>query len=335
MKIAKTLNEFLSLRSMHSQKTVSFVPTMGNLHKGHLALMKEARDNSDVVVSSIFVNPAQFAPHEDFDKYPRTFESDVQKLSENKVGILFAPSNIKELYPPNFLTRVFLTQNSSANPLRNSENSGNWLEEQPESIRRPGFFDGVATVLTKLFNIVRPNVVVFGQKDAIQCILVKQIVRDLNYVDIKVIIGATEREADGLAMSSRNQYLSQIERKHFGPLLFNSLIETQKSYGIIKSVDKNISKEIVSFCFKQLEERFAKAIELIKPEKKENFGVEYVSLCDNETGQVYGAIFNEQKGVEYKEGKQEIIGSLNDLNLSIVVRVNGTRLLDNVLLKRL
>lgn len=334
MKIAKTLEEFLRLRSTYSQKRVSFVPTMGNLHQGHLSLIKQAKQHSDIVISSIFVNPAQFAPHEDFDKYPRTFETDIEKLNLNKVDLLFAPKNINELYPANFLTRVYLTPSTLANPLRNSRNSGNWLEEQPESLRRPGFFDGVATVLTKLFNIVRPNVVVFGQKDAIQCIVVKQLVRDLNFVDINVLVAEIERESNGLAMSSRNQYLSELEKKHFGPLLYGSLRETQRKFAEIRGFEKKNAKEIVKFCFAQLEERFCKAIREVKPGKSENFAIEYVSLCDNETGQVFGALLNE-KHKEFKEGRSEIIQSCNDMNLSIVVRVNGTRLLDNVLLKRI
>lgn len=334
MKIAKTLEEFLRLRSVYSQKRVSFVPTMGNLHQGHLSLMKQAKQRSDVLISSIFVNPAQFAPHEDFDKYPRTFESDVEKLNQNNVNLLFAPKNINELYPANFLTRVYMTPSTIANPLRNSQNSGNWLEEQPESLRRPGFFDGVATVLTKLFNIVRPNVVVFGQKDAIQCIVVKQLVRDLNFVDINVLISEIERENNGLAMSSRNQYLSELEKKHFGPLLYNSLRETQKIFTDNRNFDKKKAEEIVEFCFRQLEERFSKALKEVKPEKPENFAIEYVSLCDNETGQVFGALLNEKKK-EFKEGRRDITQNSNDMNLSIVVRVNGTRLLDNVLLKRI
>lgn len=342
MRIAKTLPEFLEIRSSLKSKNISFVPTMGNLHKGHLNLMNLAKKNSEILISSIFVNPAQFSPNEDFDKYPRTFEKDVEKLNSQGVDLLFAPLSTKELYPQGYLTRVYMSsQQGATNPLRNNEKQTNWLEEQPEGIKRPGFFDGIATVLTKLFNIIRPNVVVFGQKDAIQCIVVKQLVRDLNFADIKVIIGRTEREIDGLAMSSRNQYLNILERKNFGSILYSSLTASEKYYKentsstIKKNFNQDSARNLVENCYHSLEEKFKKALEIVNPNDKSRFAVEYVTLCDNETGKVFGSFYGEEKtGGLYKEGEMEIGKSRNEMNLSIVVRVNGTRLLDNIVLSR-
>ena len=332
MKIAKNLPEFIHYRNSLLTKSLAFIPTMGNLHAGHLSLISLGKSHAESTAASIFVNPAQFAPHEDFNKYPRTFDSDSKKLNDCKVDLLFAPLNTAELYPSSYLTRVCMSSiKNTGNPLRNDAGNINWLDEQPESIIRPGFFDGIATILTKLFNITRPNVVVFGQKDAIQCIVVKQLVRDLNFVNIKVVIGKIEREPDGLAMSSRNQYLSAIDRKAFGPILYGSLMKTRERCDLknLKNNSDNV-RNIVKGCYEDLEERFIRAMEVSRPENAGKYEVEYVTMCDNENGLVLGTMFGGKKR-EYNSGKNAI-KSIEDVNISLVVRVNGTRLFDNVVI---
>lgn len=173
---------------------VGFFPTMGALHEGHLDLAREARKQCKVLVSSIFVNPAQFAAHEDLGTYPRTEEQDLKALEEHGVDLVFLPTTAM-MYPPEFDTWVQTDVGNGRN----------------EGAVRPHFFKGVATVCTKLFNIIQPDVVYFGQKDAQQCVVIEHIVRDLN-MDISVHIVPTRRESDGLAMSSRNAYLSAEER---------------------------------------------------------------------------------------------------------------------------
>jgi pantoate--beta-alanine ligase len=173
---------------------VGFVPTMGNLHAGHLSLVRLARERASRVVTSIFVNRLQFAPHEDFDRYPRSFEADCGKLAAAGVDIVFAPDE-RVLYPE---PQRYIVQP----PPIASELEGKF---------RPGFFNGVATVVLKLFNCVQPAVAVFGKKDYQQLLVVRGMVRELN-LPIEIVAGETTREADGLAMSSRNAYLSPSER---------------------------------------------------------------------------------------------------------------------------
>lgn len=175
--------------------TVGFVPTMGYLHEGHLSLVDRARDTgASFIVVSIFVNPTQFGPSEDFDKYPRDEKRDLELLSSRGVDVVFLPA-VEAIYPPGSGTRV--VPGAVSEPL--------------EGERRPGHFAGVATVVLKLFNIVQPDLAVFGQKDAQQCAVVAQMVRDLD-VPVRLVFSETIREGDGLAMSSRNAYLSQDER---------------------------------------------------------------------------------------------------------------------------
>ncbi|MBT8130915.1 MAG: pantoate--beta-alanine ligase [Gammaproteobacteria bacterium] len=186
---------------------VGFVATMGNLHEGHLSLLNTARKHADKVVASLFVNPLQFGPGEDFSAYPRTPDEDQAALESVSCDLLFAPDE-STIYPDGDLsTRVVVGV----------------LGDVLCGAQRKGHFDGMATVVTKLLNIVAPDIAVFGQKDYQQLIVIKHIVRDLN-LPVRIISGSTIREADGLAMSSRNQYLTTAERA-IAPLLHEVLLE--------------------------------------------------------------------------------------------------------------
>ncbi len=186
---------------------IALVPTMGALHAGHLSLVDQARRHGDRVIVSLFVNPLQFGPHEDFDRYPRTFEQDCEQLSARGVHALFAPEE-RVIYPNGRegLTRVHVPG----------------LTEILCGCSRPGFFDGVATIVTKLFNTLQPDVALFGEKDFQQLVVIRRLVRDLN-LPVEVLAGPTVREVDGLAMSSRNAYLSAPERV-IAPRLHQSLL---------------------------------------------------------------------------------------------------------------
>ncbi len=175
-------------------KTLGLVPTMGALHAGHLSLVRAARAECDVVAATVFVNPLQFGPKEDFSKYPRTFEDDCRKLRAEKVDLLFAPAT-EQMYPPGASTVVHVEG----------------LSEKLDGKSRPGHFRGVTTVVAKLFEIARPHRAYFGQKDAAQLAILRKMARDLN-MDIEIVACPIVREADGLAMSSRNVYLSPEER---------------------------------------------------------------------------------------------------------------------------
>ncbi|HTQ01500.1 MAG TPA: pantoate--beta-alanine ligase [Casimicrobiaceae bacterium] len=176
-------------------RRVAFVPTMGNLHEGHLALMRIAREHGDAVVASIFVNRLQFGPNEDFDRYPRTMDADCAGLRGVGVDVLFAPEE-REMYP---VPQAYRVQPPP-------------LAEQLEGASRPGFFHGVCTVVLKLFNLVRPDAAVFGKKDRQQLAVVRGMVEQFN-LPIEIVAGETVRAADGLALSSRNNYLSKAERE--------------------------------------------------------------------------------------------------------------------------
>ena len=182
--------------ALASAGTVAFVPTMGALHDGHLALVERARELADTVVVSIFVNPLQFGPNEDLDRYPRTPEADLEKLAAHGVQYVFMPTD-DELYP--------------TWPIATTVHAGR-VSSLFEGKSRPGHFDGVLTVVAKLLNIVRPDVVLFGQKDAQQVFLVSQMVSDLD-LGVRVEVVETVREPDGLARSSRNRFLDDRERR--------------------------------------------------------------------------------------------------------------------------
>ncbi|WP_308031768.1 pantoate--beta-alanine ligase [Neisseria cinerea] len=203
MQIIHTIQELRAWRK--NAGTVAFVPTMGNLHEGHLALVREAKKRADNVVVSIFVNRLQFGQGEDFDKYPRTLQQDVDKLAAEGIAVVFAPDE-KELYP-----NVEQRYNVEPPNLQN-ELCGKF---------RPGHFRGVATVVSKLFNIVAPDVACFGKKDYQQLAVIKGLTEDLNF-DIEIVPVDTGRAADGLALSSRNQYLS-VEERAEAPRLYREL----------------------------------------------------------------------------------------------------------------
>ena len=192
----KIISDIQDLRDqLRGQNRAVFVPTMGNLHEGHLSLMRLARQHGDPVIASIFVNRLQFGPNEDFDKYPRTFEADIEKLEKEGVYVLFAPTE-KDLYPEPQEYRVEPPQN---------------LGKILEGEFRPGFFQGVCTVVLKLFSCVQPKVAVFGKKDYQQLMVIRQMCRQLA-LPVDIVPAETIRADDGLALSSRNGYLSSDER---------------------------------------------------------------------------------------------------------------------------
>jgi pantoate--beta-alanine ligase len=192
----KIISDIQDLRDqLRGQNRAVFVPTMGNLHEGHLSLMRLARQHGDPVIASIFVNRLQFGPNEDFDKYPRTFQADVEKLEKEGVYVLFAPTE-KDLYPEPQEYRVEPPQN---------------LGKILEGEFRPGFFEGVCTVVLKLFSCVQPKVAVFGKKDYQQLMVIRQMCRQLA-LPVDIVPAETVRAEDGLALSSRNGYLSTEER---------------------------------------------------------------------------------------------------------------------------
>lgn len=198
----------VSKEARQAGKRVGFVPTMGALHQGHLSLVRTARAQADVVIASVFVNPMQFGPTEDFGKYPRDAEKDSAMLAAEKCDHLFLPS-VEEMYPPGGTTWV------------NVEG----LSEKLDGRSRPGHFRGVTTVVAKLFNIVQPDFAFFGQKDAAQAAIVNKMVRDLNF-DVRIVVCPIVREADGLAMSSRNAYLNPEQRKQ-ALVLYRALMRVQ------------------------------------------------------------------------------------------------------------
>ncbi len=206
MRVVRRIGEMqdISEEFIRQGKTIGFVPTMGYLHEGHLSLFRIARKKADILVVSIFVNPIQFGPNEDYQIYPRDPEGDLRKCEQEGVDVVFMP-DVEEMYPPDFSTYVEVKN----------------LDEELCGKYRPGHFRGVTTVVTKLFNAVRPHLAVFGLKDAQQYFIIRRMVRDLN-MPIDIIPGPIVREPDGLAMSSRNVYLSPEERKQ-APALYQAL----------------------------------------------------------------------------------------------------------------
>lgn len=205
---------------------IGFVPTMGALHAGHLALVEVVKARGARAVVSIFVNPKQFGPHEDFDRYPRDVEGDAAKLSGAGADLLFAPA-VDEVYPPGV----------TVTPVHVSV-----VSEGMEGARRPGHFDGVATVVKRLFDIVEPDFAVFGQKDGQQVAVVRKMVADLR-LPVEIVVRETIREPDGLALSSRNQYLSPDERR-MAPALFRALLAGHLVYQLGEKKAEKILKMV-------------------------------------------------------------------------------------------
>lgn len=228
-------------------KTIGFVPTMGALHEGHLSLVKEARKMCDIVVVSIFVNPTQFGPHEDLNKYPRDLTGDTALLTEYNVDYIFVPT-IEEIYPPGFATYI--------------EVEG--ITDKLEGESRPGHFRGVATVVTILFNIIHPDFAFFGQKDAQQTVVVKRLTQDLG-LETEIVVLPTIREESGLALSSRNQYLNAEERQ---------------AASIIYRALKSARAE-----FKQGERNSERLIEVVRTTlgQEPRIKIDYISINDTET----------------------------------------------------
>lgn len=211
MNVATTLAEFRRLRAQLAGP-VGFVPTMGYLHEGHLSLARLARSSCESVIASIFVNPTQFAPTEDLAAYPRDLDRDLELLEKEGVDLVLAPSSNDEFYPSGYDTWVDV----------------GGIAQRLEGASRPTHFRGVATIVAKLFNIVRPQRAFFGQKDAQQAIVIQRMIRDLNF-DIELILGPTIREPDGLAMSSRNFYLTP-EQRAAAPVLRRCLERVENLY---------------------------------------------------------------------------------------------------------
>ena len=238
------------------KKKISLVPTMGNIHEGHLSLIKNAQKQSDYVVVSIFVNPTQFVAGEDFDEYPRTLDSDIELISKLNVNLVFIPEAI-ELYPMNnkISTEVSIPE----------------LESIYCGKHRPGHFRGVAMIVSKLFNIVQPDIAIFGEKDYQQLLIIRSLVKNL-FLPIEIISLPTVREASGLAMSSRNNYLTEPERQK-APMLYECIKTT---VNLIINGAKDYEKL----------EREAKLFL-----EKAGFKIEYYNICDSETlGPVQGKI---------------------------------------------
>lgn len=226
MKVVRTIEELR--QQLSGQLRTAYVPTMGNLHEGHLSLMRMARQYGDPVVASIFVNPLQFGPNEDFDKYPRTLEEDIVKLEDLRdVYVLFAPT-LKEIYPE---PQSFSVQTP--------DNLGNILEGEA----RPGFFEGVSTVLMKFFSCVQPKVAVFGKKDYQQLMVVRQMCRQFQ-LPVEIVAHETVRDEHGLALSSRNRYLSDDEKAE-AISLYNTLTHMEARLAAGEIDTKKIDREAV------------------------------------------------------------------------------------------
>jgi pantoate--beta-alanine ligase len=228
-------------------KTIGLVPTMGAFHEGHLSLMRNARTENDLVVTSIFVNPTQFGPKEDFNAYPRDLESDSKLASQVGVDVIFAPT-VNDMYPNGYATFVNVER----------------ITEKLCGASRPGHFRGVTTVVAKLFNIIRPHKAYFGQKDAQQCVVIKRMAEDLNF-GIDILIMPTIRETDGLAMSSRNKYLNDQERQ--------SALVLSKSLSMAKDMIKSGQTNAVDIL--QNMKKMIDAEPLAK--------IDYISIVDGET----------------------------------------------------
>jgi pantoate--beta-alanine ligase len=261
-------------------QTIGLVPTMGALHEGHLSLVREARRMCDVVVVSVFVNPTQFGPGEDYARYPRDLTQDAARLTDYNVDYIFAPPP-EEIYPKNFSTYVIV----------------GGLSDELEGKSRPGHFRGVATVVAVLLNIVRPDFAFFGQKDAQQTLVIKRLVRDLAF-ETETVVLPTVREESGLALSSRNAYLKEEERRT-APVLYRSLKRAKEAY-------------------KNGERTAGRLIEIIRMtiEAEPLAHLDYIGVTDAET--------------------MERLDKLDDRTvlIALAVYIGKTRLIDNLVLNK-
>lgn len=278
MKIIRTINEMKQIVNEANNKTIGFVPTMGFLHEGHLSLVKEAKKENDFVVTSIFVNPLQFGPNEDFDEYPRDEEQDANHAEQAGVDVLFIPA-MEEMYPKKMGIKIIVEEGTDVLCGRS----------------RPGHFDGVGTVLTKLFHIVQPNNTYFGLKDAQQYAVVHHLIEQLNF-PVKINGLPTVREQDGLAKSSRNVYLSDIERQE-AIFLYESLQYAQKR--VVDGIENPdiIIKEVTNML-----------------QEKTSGKIDYVELLS------YPAL-------------QQISTITEPIIIAIAVQFTQARLIDNILLQ--
>ncbi len=276
-----------SIKEMHEfsnavkseKKKIGLVPTMGYLHEGHLSLVRASKKNADVTVVSIFVNPTQFAPSEDFDKYPRDFERDKRLLEKEEVDVIFYPLS-DEIYPENFQTYVSVKD----------------VTQILEGVFRPTHFEGVTTIVNILFNSVKPDIAFFGQKDAQQAAVIKQMVNDLK-MDIEISVQPIVRESDGLAMSSRNIFLNESERKD-ALVLYNSLRYAEE---LIKRGERD-------------KERIISEMKMII-NSAVSAKLDYIDVVESNTFSLVDKI---------EEGKSYYF--------LIACRIGATRLIDNILL---
>jgi pantoate--beta-alanine ligase len=277
MQIVQKISDLRALRQELSG-TVGFVPTMGYLHEGHLALVKQAKRENSAVIVSLYVNPAQFGPREDFGAYPRDLDRDLGLLRKEGTDIVFVPLD-DEVYPPGFSSWVNVEK----------------VTERLEGATRPGHFRGVATIVAKLFNIVRPTRAYFGQKDAQQVMVIKRMVADLN-MDLEIIVVPTVREGDGLAMSSRNTCLNSGERQA-ATILFKALTLAQQLSGGGEKDAEKIRRQMTALI-----------------EKEPLARIDYVSIADADT-------LEELKLLD------------RPAMASLAVSIGKTRLIDNMLLR--
>jgi pantoate--beta-alanine ligase len=267
----------MALELRQAGKRIAVVPTMGALHEGHLALVREARKRAGVVITTVFVNPAQFGPGEDFERYPRNLERD-RRLAESAGSThIFAPDR-GTIYPPGYRTYVDVTG----------------MDAVLEGKSRPGHFRGVGTVVLKLLQITHPHVVVFGQKDAQQVVVVRRMLQDLN-MDVELVVVPTVREPDGLAMSSRNTYLTEIQRRE-APVLYRSLQLAEQRIRAGTCSGREVISDMTALI------------------SKDSSGViDYISIADAETLEELAEIPRDRMVL-----------------ISLAVRFGSTRLIDNV-----
>jgi len=280
MQTIRTAKAMMAWSAAHHREGViiGLVPTMGALHAGHRALIKAARLSCDAVVVSLFVNPTQFGPREDFSRYPRKFRADAALCKKEGVDVLFAPP-VDEIYPDGFQTTVSMPA----------------LARRWEGEQRPGHFEGVATVVTKLLAIVRPAAAFFGQKDFQQAALIKRLVGDLN-LGVRVIVYPTVREADGLALSSRNVFLTP-EQRRAAPVLFQALKAGRaaiRTRGRSGAAIQQVMRKVVG--------------------KESLAGIDYLAVCDPDT----------LEPLKQVRERAVLLGA---------IRIGRIRLIDNLLVK--